>query len=1323
MALVEALCAICGPRALAIQRVAASDVILGGARARLQLINWTKPERGGRIWVQRELKPQEQAFSIAHELGHFILHRGEGATPDCRDDAISEDADLQRLRVPLRDGRVEEYNPRARRELEANAFAAELLAPGYKTRNLFLASSSTDADRIAAAFGVSTRLAQARLVASVLSGAQAPIAPDVTPEGEPSPTLSDDERRALAVGLLDDLDDSQRAAARAPGPALVVAGPGTGKTKTLVGRVAYLYGERDARPETILALTFSNRAADEMRERLIAANLPGERIPVMTIHAFAAELLRGYASAVPHAADEPPLPQDFRILDRLDQLLLAEELLPKLELRRLRRLSDPAGPLPDLLNAFSRARDYLLTPEDYLELVEKMPRAPEPEEGEATPARHGKGAKKPPDGTYTTHQIEQARERAHAYKVWDRELRLRGLLDYGSLIQRTVELLHATPAALAEARLRFPHILVDEFQDTNHAAAELLFLLAGERGDGLWVVGDRNQSIYRWRGASPTVLPELTRRYHHLAVRTLCVSYRSVPDLVRLGSDMAARMAALSAPTGEIDEKLAEALRPIELTANRAATGAPAIWRGEGFPTPEAEREAIVADMRRRHEGGRAWGDMAALCYKGKYGRQLADALAARGVPVTMRGDFFARDEIKDALALLRLAASHDAGGLLRARGLLALMGERALSEEDGQALGRAVRNLANHKEFKFPWSLSDVTALRAVGTPEPLIEPLKKLGDAATTLWRTSGGISHQLSGALLRPRGLAWRLGRIAAGLDDPTGPGDPVGEPGSAPARASDALAALGALVSLAVRFDVRWATEPGFQRQLSGLAARDDEEGEEEEGEEEEDGASLPTPLADASLGEGSAASPLASAEARGPGGEATPRAARCFLRYIGALLRANDDVIIPPSEEDAVHILTIHGAKGLEFPIVYLHSLAPSGFLGGHSGPMDIATNGDARDEEEAERRCLVYVAATRARDALIVTRALSYGRNGKQESSLPAATILEASEVYASAGQLPAGDAAPAAPGDGDDEEDEEENEEGVSSLPAPLPDAALGEGSEASAAVKPVFTYYALAMYTDCPRRYRYREIYHLRDGIGPEVGAFHRFVRLGLDEQRRLRAERPDMTSEEARKALATLWDEQHGGRGAYHETYKTYALDLLDAEWERAGLDGGESRRLEMEIALRACVVQLNVDARIAPDPLGDWVILERLHTGRPNEDKHDKDPRLPLMLRGYRQMDPAARISVHLVYLGAPLGDVSAASTDDRRAAATRRHVVDVTERARQYADEYEAGHGRYRQLFKLDEAAQRIAAGRFEPRPSEHCATCPYAHICPGDLTE
>ena len=360
---------ICGALDLYFQTCPASDVMLGGAYSRLQLWAWAHPDYGGCIWLRDDLDSETRAFAVAHELGHYVLHRGEGVNlrPACDQQAIDQQADSAGLRAE--DHVVQEYSPRVRRELEANAFAAELLAPRATVRRLFTADPHVNAERLAHRLGVSRALAARRLIDTLLAPAR-PVdyarAPQISGDGAT-------ETRLAPGDLLARLDDGQRAAARTEGPALVVAGPGTGKTATLIGRVAYLVGERDVPPEQVLALTFSNRAAGEMRERLERSGLPGERMPVMTIHAFAATLLREYASRVPHAPDEAELSPDFRILDEANAYLLMEGLLGELSLRYYRSLGVPTAHLNTLRQDFSQARDELLTPAAYHALVEAMP--------------------------------------------------------------------------------------------------------------------------------------------------------------------------------------------------------------------------------------------------------------------------------------------------------------------------------------------------------------------------------------------------------------------------------------------------------------------------------------------------------------------------------------------------------------------------------------------------------------------------------------------------------------------------------------------------------------------------------------------------------------------------------------------------------------------------------------------------------------------------------------------------------------------------------------------------------------------------------------
>jgi Zn-dependent peptidase ImmA (M78 family) len=256
--LMEQLCDLLD---IALNEGAYCNVMLGGAYSRLQLFDWSQPEVGGDIWLRPDMTPEKRAFAIAHELGHYILHRGEGQPlhPSCTEAEVDEAADPGGLRI--QDHQVQEYTPRARRELEANAFAAELLAPRADVRRLFASMPQSQIDWLMAHFGISPTLVRQRLVDAIFSSSIPLGNYEAT---RPSVTTEVTALEAKATELLAQLDRSQREAACASTPALVIAGPGTGKTATLVGRVAHLIGRRGLQPEHILALTFSNRAAGEM---------------------------------------------------------------------------------------------------------------------------------------------------------------------------------------------------------------------------------------------------------------------------------------------------------------------------------------------------------------------------------------------------------------------------------------------------------------------------------------------------------------------------------------------------------------------------------------------------------------------------------------------------------------------------------------------------------------------------------------------------------------------------------------------------------------------------------------------------------------------------------------------------------------------------------------------------------------------------------------------------------------------------------------------------------------------------------------------------
>ena len=1409
--------------------------VLGGAHARLELFVPEIPSAGGFIWHGTEMTDDALAFAVAHELGHYALHRGEGVVlhDACGPSQINPQHDADDLRDRNgANGKVEEYTPRARREREANTFAAELLMPRDQVRRAFVADPACDVAWLADHFGVTPQLAQRRLIDAVLTADQFPSAHagagdarSATPTPTEAPPLTDDERRARAQELLAQLNDSQRDATTAAGPALVVAGPGTGKTATLIGRVAHLTEIVGAQPEQVLALTYSNRAAGEIRERLNTVGLRGERLPVMTIHAFAAMLLRGYASRVPHAPEEPPLTADFRILDATDSRLLLEELLTTFRLRHYRSMYDPTKKLGTLANDFSRARDRLLTPAMYLAAVDAMPIAPTVSaahelaavavgvSGANTTTRGKRATPKakpapPPPGTYHAKDVAMARERALAYGVWDQALRQRGLLDYGGLILRAVELLRADRATREEAQRQFRFILVDEFQDTNYAAAELLTLIAGAAGNGLWVVGDPNQAIYRWRGADTQNLSHLATSYPHLREYTLQRCYRSTPDLVRLGVNLATAMntassgdnavnlttfAPRSSPVGEgrvgvvptpQTSPAATHLAPntphlppagegpgvgaVAITPVRGPTSAPSVARGEGLPSAQHEAAALALAIERQCELGVAYRDQAILCRTNAQVNALAQALTILGVPVAEAGDFFAHEEVKDALAFLALGAGPDGAGLLRGRQLLAALGLPAIPAAE---LARVTRVFAE-RGLPLPGALTELANLALAEITPPTQRALIALGAVADAVFHDYErmGVGARLAQFLLRPGGYAWALARRA----------DAGGADGE---RACGQLAALGELTRLAFGFDIRWRNEPGFRRQVMRGAQRVTKRPapipalpDAREGSPTADVADIALPTAesrDTSYGmrqgvaDGDVGSAPAEADVAGGEqdelGEWAPTA-RCFLRYLDVVRRSESRIPVVAAQDDAVAMLTIHGSKGLEFPVVYLPYLAKGKFPGNRRpAPVEppafrAADAADAADERDLEDRCLFYVGVTRARDLV----AFTYGgkKKGKKVGGKRGADEpLDPSPLLALLRNDPSYQSAPSLL----DAAQWAQLDERAATLCAALAatyglpddeddgDAAADDGDDDGSseptssapivAVKPVYAFYELDHYHECPRRYRYAAQYHLLGAAQQATLRFHRYVRKGLAELDDLYAQRPGATVAEVGATLAANW-QTDGLTGLPHdELYRRYGEDVLRHQWQTLTADAQPPRRAAekqtLAVELRECVVNVTADYLIEDDapapgaavggaaPTRQRVILERLHTRGPNAtDPIDLD--LMLYYLAF-QGRPGVDVRIRIRYLGASLAEVDALSEDGDgsqpdatfAAAAEQSSVVDVTEKIAHDVGQYLAG--KRSRLARLDRAARAIAAGQFAPRPNpQRCGACPFHNVCPAD---
>jgi superfamily I DNA/RNA helicase/Zn-dependent peptidase ImmA (M78 family)/CRISPR/Cas system-associated exonuclease Cas4 (RecB family) len=603
------------------------------------------------IWLCRGLPETFRRFTLAHELGHAILHQESTHVPYdlpelSPDDPCQQPDVLEEVTTLAAQEYMEEalgigmqYDPRSERELEANLFAAELLMPLERVRALYLVEQIPP-HQLAATFDVSNAALLNRL-AVLLNEAREEVGEQVN---QRQSGLQEERPSAKAKRY----DAYQHAAIEAPTPALIVAGPGSGKTSTLVGRTEYLVRRLGVPAEQILALTFSRKAAQEMRERLQVA-LGTERVPtVSTFHAFCADVLRTYGSLL-------GLRPDFALVDETEGYFLLRQQARSMRLQHYRNLSYPDFYFPALLKAISRARDELVSPEQYRALAEAMLRQAQDDEAQQ--------------------RAEKALEVASVYALYEAALQERGDTDFGGLIMLAVRLFTEFPEVLHEQQDKYQHILVDEFQDINRASGILLRHLAGEERR-VWVVGDANQAIYGFRGASPANIASFEQDYPGAVILPLSHNYRSRPDIVSVAEAFRYRQLELGQEVEPVRNQ------PVRLTA-------PETYVTVAKADDEAsELAGLLADIRHRLAAGYSYQDIVVLCRTRSHARKIMRALALAGLPVIETGGMLGQEHIKDVLSIVLLLADSSGMGILRA----ARLREHPLSQEDIEALLLAAR-------------------------------------------------------------------------------------------------------------------------------------------------------------------------------------------------------------------------------------------------------------------------------------------------------------------------------------------------------------------------------------------------------------------------------------------------------------------------------------------------------------------------------------------------------------------------------------------------------------------------------------------------------
>ncbi|MEU6278979.1 DNA helicase PcrA [Streptomyces sp. NPDC047028] len=662
-------------------------------------------------------------------------------------------------------------------------------------------------------------------------------------DGAPRPAID-------TAALLEGLNDNQRAAVvHAGSPLLIVAGAGSGKTRVLTHRIAHLLAERHVHPGQILAITFTNKAAGEMKERV--EHLVGPRANamwVMTFHSACVRILRRESKKLGFTSS-------FSIYDAADSKRLMALVCRDLDL-------DPKRFPPKSFSAkISNLKNELIDEEDFA--------------AQAT------------DGFEKT--------LAQAYALYQSRLREANALDFDDLIMTTVNLLRAFPDVAEHYRRRFRHVLVDEYQDTNHAQYALVRELVGTGAHDedvppgpddlppaeLCVVGDADQSIYAFRGATIRNILQFEEDYPDATTILLEQNYRSTQTI-------------LSAANAVIERN--ESRRPKNLWTN-AGTGA----RITGYvaDTEHDEAQFVAEEIDRLTDAGDARaGDVAVFYRTNAQSRVFEEIFIRVGLPYKVVGGvrFYERKEVRDVLAYLRVLANPEDSVPLRRilnvpkRGI----GDRAEAMIDA---------LAQREKISFP-------------------QALKRVDEAY--------GMAARSANAVKRFNTLMEDLRTIV--------------ESGAGPATVLEAiLERTGYLAELQNSTDPQDETRIENLQELAAVALEfEQERGEDEQG-----------TLSD-------------------------------FLEQV-ALVADSDQI---PDEEDGdgvITLMTLHTAKGLEFPVVFLTGMEDGVF-------PHMRALGQAKELEE-ERR-LAYVGITRARERLYLTRSAMRSAWG-QPSYNPPSRFLE----------------------------------------------------------------------------------------------------------------------------------------------------------------------------------------------------------------------------------------------------------------------------------------------------------------------------------------
>ncbi|OGD13170.1 MAG: hypothetical protein A2W20_05555 [Candidatus Aminicenantes bacterium RBG_16_66_30] len=961
------------------------------------------------------------------------------------------------------------------------------------------------------------------------------------------------EERALVA----DLNPAQRRAVlHGRGPLLIIAGAGTGKTKVITHRIARLIAAKAARPNEILAVTFTEKAANEMEARVdCLVPYTSSFAEISTFNSFGERVLRDYALDVGYRPD-------FRLLAEVDQAVFFRENLFRLPLDYYRPLGQPTRHIQEVLEAIRRLKQEDVRPEDYVRYAEGLAARAATEAEKETARKH----------------LEIAR----VFAAYQGLLRTEGLIDFEDQVTLVVDLFRRRPSVLEELRRRFRYILVDEFQDTNFVQFELLKMLAAEHRN-LTVVGDDDQSIFRFRGASLSNILSFEEVYPEAKRIVLVRNYRSTQPIL----DASYRLIRHNDPNrlefkDRVDKRLKAAARASGKSIHMLA-----------FDTLSHEADDVAARIDAIHAEGAAWRDIAVLVRRNADADPYLRSFNMKQIPYRFSGSrgLYQQEEIKVLVAFIRAVTDFD-----NSRDLFFL----ALSDvykADPYELAR----IAGHASKK---NLTLHAVFKAVAEGRA---PVDLPPETEATIKRIFADILGFVDLAATQSAGAV-----VYAFLDK------------------SGYLKSLVEPMSL--ESEIRVKNIRLFFDKIKGF-----------------------TDLAEND-------------------------SLRSFARYLDLLAEVGDNPATSEADldEDAVSVLTVHKAKGLEFGTVFLVGLIEDRFPGRERReriPVPDAVLKESlpgRENYLQEERRLFYVGMTRARRALYLTWARDYGlKRSKKVSPF----VLEALDIS----MMP--------------------DEVLKATVLEEIRRYALSEGRpKAPAAARPPavpkLSYVQVEDYLTCPLKYRFRHV--MRVPVLPHHSlVFGRVLHAAIYSylRQRIKGKRPD--EKFLLDAYAESWVNEGYLSREHEEMRKAAGERAMRLFHQREEASGGVPAYLEKPFR---------------------WQEGGLRFAGR--FDRIDLQADGPVII-DYKTTEVASQKEADRTAAGSLQLDVYALSflkTEGMMPVETRLHFLgsDLVGRAAKGEKELR------RAEEKIRATAEGIRAGDLAARPDWHnCSVCEFKTICPS----